>query len=90
MQIWTTGKVFMIQLIGKMFYFFLYCSFSPDGELLVSQSGEPDFLITVWNWHEHKILLRTKSYVNDVYKVKFSPYVPGQLTTCGKAFSSRY
>ncbi|CAG9822879.1 unnamed protein product [Phaedon cochleariae] len=57
--------------------------YSPDGELLVSQSGEPDYLITVWNWREHKILLRNKSYVNDVYRVKFSPYIPGQITTCG-------
>uniref|UniRef100_A0A6P7FPY4 Cilia- and flagella-associated protein 44-like n=1 Tax=Diabrotica virgifera virgifera TaxID=50390 RepID=A0A6P7FPY4_DIAVI len=57
--------------------------YSPDGELLVSQSGEPDYLITVWNWKEHKILLRNKSYVNDVYAVKFSPYIPGEITTCG-------
>ncbi|CAG9840027.1 unnamed protein product [Diabrotica balteata] len=57
--------------------------YSPDGELLVSQSGEPDYLITVWNWKEHKILLRNKSYVNDVYSVKFSPYIPGEITTCG-------
>lgn len=57
--------------------------FSPNGELLVSQGGEPDHLITVWNWQKSVILLRTKSYVNDVYRVLFSPYVPGHLTTCG-------
>ncbi|XP_066257532.1 cilia- and flagella-associated protein 44 [Euwallacea similis] len=59
--------------------------FNPEGELLVSQSGEPDFLITVWNWQKHIILLRTKSHINEVYNVKFSPYVAGQLTTCGMA-----
>ncbi|CAH1956940.1 unnamed protein product [Acanthoscelides obtectus] len=59
--------------------------YSPDGELLVSQSGEPDYLITVWDWKKHTILLRNKSYVNDVYRVKFSPYVPGHITTGGVA-----
>ncbi|XP_056639556.1 cilia- and flagella-associated protein 44 isoform X1 [Diorhabda sublineata] len=62
-----------------------HMDYSPDGEFLVSQSGEPDYIITVWNWHEHKILLRNKSYVNDVYQIKFSPYIPGQITTCGVA-----
>ncbi|RZC43160.1 thyroid receptor-interacting protein 11 [Asbolus verrucosus] len=60
-----------------------HLDYSPDGLLLVSQGGEPDYLITVWNWPKRKILLRTKSYVNDVYRVKFSPHVPGQLTTAG-------
>ncbi|KAJ8984436.1 hypothetical protein NQ317_012499 [Molorchus minor] len=57
--------------------------FSPDGELLASQGGEPDYIITIWNWKEHKIILRLKSYISEVYRVKFSPYVPGQLTSCG-------
>lgn len=51
--------------------------------LLVSQGGEPDHLITVWDWPQSKILLRTKSYVSDVHRVKFSPYVPGHLSSCG-------
>lgn len=58
--------------------------FSPDGELLVSQAGEPDYLITVWNWPAHKILLRTKSNFTDVFVCAFSPFVEGQLVTCGK------
>ncbi|XP_064214804.1 cilia- and flagella-associated protein 44 isoform X1 [Tribolium castaneum] len=60
-----------------------HLDFSPDGLLLVSQGGEPDYLITIWNWPKRRILLRTKSYVNDVHRVKFSPYCPGQLTSCG-------
>jgi WD40 repeat protein len=62
-----------------------HLDYSSDGLLLVSQGGEPDYLITIWNWPKRKILLRTKSYVNDVFRVKFSPYVPGQLTSCGIA-----
>ncbi|XP_050303878.1 cilia- and flagella-associated protein 44 [Anthonomus grandis grandis] len=64
---------------------FTNMDFNPDGDLLVSQSGEPDYLITVWDWRNHSILLRTKSYVNDVFRVKFSPYVAGEITTCGIA-----
>lgn len=57
--------------------------FSPDGMLLVSQAGEPDYLITIYDWPRHTILLRAKSYVNDVYRVKFSESVPGQLCSAG-------
>ncbi|XP_022906281.2 cilia- and flagella-associated protein 44 [Onthophagus taurus] len=64
---------------------FHHLNYSPEGDLLVSQGGEPDHLITVWNWRKSRILLRTKSYVSDVYRVLFSPYCPGQLSTCGLA-----
>lgn len=65
---------------------FSHMDYSPNGDLLVSQAGEPDYLITVFNWPEHKILLRTKSNVNDVFVAKFSPFVPGQLASCGIFF----
>ncbi|KAK5643495.1 hypothetical protein RI129_007340 [Pyrocoelia pectoralis] len=55
----------------------------PNGMLLASQSSEPDFLITIFNWTKRRVVLRTKSNVNEVYRVMFSPDVPGQLTTCG-------
>lgn len=61
----------------------LIVNFSPDGMLLASQGGEPDHLITIWDWPNSKIMLRTKSYVSDVHRVLFSPYVPGHLCTCG-------
>nr|XP_023020820.1 cilia- and flagella-associated protein 44-like [Leptinotarsa decemlineata] len=81
---WPSLNIVCI-LRGGAKHLYSNIDYSPDGELLVSQSGEPDYLITVWNWKEHKILLRNKSYVNDVYRVKFSPYIPGQITTCGVA-----
>ncbi|XP_049825621.1 cilia- and flagella-associated protein 44 isoform X2 [Aethina tumida] len=59
--------------------------YSDNGMLLVSQGGEPDYNITVWNWPKRRILLRCKSYVNDVFRVKFSPYDQGLLTSCGVA-----
>ncbi|CAG9762758.1 unnamed protein product [Ceutorhynchus assimilis] len=84
LYVWPTLEIICI-LRGGAEKIYTNMDFNPDGDLLVSQSGEPDFLITIWDWQRHTILLRTKSYVNDVYKVKFSPYVAGQLTTCGLA-----
>lgn len=75
--------IFILYSIHAILYLFVY---SPDGNLLVSQGGEPDYLITIWNWTKRRILLRTKSYSNDVHRVKFSPYVTGQLTSCGKSW----
>uniref|UniRef100_A0A1B6CQQ9 Uncharacterized protein n=2 Tax=Clastoptera arizonana TaxID=38151 RepID=A0A1B6CQQ9_9HEMI len=62
---------------------YTHLNYSPNGDMLCSQGGEPDFLITVWNWEESKIILRCKSHGQDVWNVKFSLYVPGQLVTSG-------
>ncbi|KAL1505618.1 hypothetical protein ABEB36_005142 [Hypothenemus hampei] len=84
LYVWPSMEIISV-LKGGAEKVYTNLDFNPDGDLLVSQSGEPDYLITVWDWQNHTILLRTKSYVNDVYRVKFSPYVTGQLTTCGIA-----
>ncbi|XP_058463045.1 cilia- and flagella-associated protein 44 isoform X2 [Malaya genurostris] len=57
--------------------------YSADGELLVSQGCDPDYMLTVWNWRNGEIILRCKSFSNDVINVMFSPTVPGHLTSCG-------
>ncbi|XP_076652358.1 cilia- and flagella-associated protein 44 isoform X2 [Halictus rubicundus] len=62
---------------------YFHLAYSPDGLLLVSQGGEPDYYISLWNWKELAIVLQCKSYVQDVYNVTFSKYVPGQLTSSG-------
>lgn len=58
--------------------------YSADGELLVSQGCDPDYMLTVWNWRDAEIILRCKSFSNDVINVMFSPTVAGHLTSCGK------
>ncbi|KAK6165219.1 hypothetical protein SNE40_023570 [Patella caerulea] len=58
-------------------------TYSPDGELLASQGGEPDFMLTVWNWKQEKIMLRTKAFSQEVFRVSFSSELEGQLTTAG-------
>lgn len=57
--------------------------YTADGELLASQGGSPDFMLTIWDWKRGEIKLRTKSFSNDVVNLMFSPYIPEQLTTCG-------
>lgn len=57
--------------------------YSVDGELLCSQGEDPDFTITIWDWKKGEVILRSKSFINDVLNVVFSPSVPGQLTSSG-------
>ncbi|KAG5669779.1 hypothetical protein PVAND_000072 [Polypedilum vanderplanki] len=57
--------------------------YTADGELLASQGGAPDYMLTIWDWKRNEIKLRAKSFSNDVANLLFSPYIPEQLTTCG-------
>lgn len=50
---------------------------------MVSQGGDPDFLITIWNWQQSKIILRCKSHGQDIFNVMFSPSVYGNLSSSG-------
>ncbi|KAK7499820.1 hypothetical protein BaRGS_00008911 [Batillaria attramentaria] len=58
-------------------------NFSPDGELLASQGGDPDYMLTVWGWQQEKIMLRSKAFSQDVFRVTFAAELEGQLTTAG-------
>lgn len=62
---------------------FSILDYTRDGEWLASQGGDPDYLITIWDWKKKEIKLRAKSFSNDVVNLMFSPYIHGQLTTCG-------
>lgn len=57
--------------------------YTKDGEWIASQGGDPDYLITIWDWKKKEIKLRAKSFSNDVVNLMFSPFIHGQLTTCG-------
>lgn len=61
---------------------FAYIDYSSDGEQMVSQGGFPDFMLTLWDWKNGAVILRTRSFQNNVYKVLFSE-ISGQLTSCG-------
>jgi cilia- and flagella-associated protein 44 len=62
---------------------FSILDYTSDGELLASQGGDPDYMITIWDWKRKEIKLRAKSFSNDVVNLMFSPFIPEQLTTCG-------
>jgi hypothetical protein len=50
---------------------------------LVSQGGDPDYLITIWNWQQSQVALQCKSHGQDIFNVVFSQTMYGQMTTCG-------
>ncbi|CAG2058060.1 unnamed protein product [Timema podura] len=62
---------------------YTHLNYSPDGYFLLSQGGEPDYMLTIWDWQKATVLLQGKSYSNNVINASFSRYVPGHLTTSG-------
>lgn len=74
-----TYCITLIKVSIKIIYF----HFSPDGTLLASQGGEPDFMLTVWDWKQEKTVLRSKAFSQDVFRATFSTELEGQLTTSG-------
>ncbi|XP_066534174.1 cilia- and flagella-associated protein 44 isoform X2 [Hoplias malabaricus] len=57
--------------------------FDREGTLLASVGSAPDYMLTLWNWKQEQVVLRSKAFSQDVYRVTFSPDNPGQLTTSG-------
>ena len=41
-------------------------TFSADGNLLATVGGAPDFLLTVWDWRQERMVLRTKAFAQEV------------------------
>ncbi|RVE65424.1 hypothetical protein OJAV_G00116460 [Oryzias javanicus] len=58
-------------------------SFSPDGGLLVSAGGEPDLMLTLWNWRQQEVQ-SFQATSQEVYRVSFSLYDQELLTTAGR------
>jgi len=57
--------------------------FSPDGELLASVSGVPDYWLTLWDWKTGATVLRAKAYGQEVYDVSFLGSTSERLITHG-------
>ena len=62
---------------------YAHLNFSPNGTKLASLGSSPDFMLTVWDWKNEKVILRSKAFSQDVYKVAFSPENEGHLCTSG-------
>nr|XP_046230506.1 cilia- and flagella-associated protein 44 isoform X2 [Scatophagus argus] len=57
--------------------------FNYDGKMLASVGSAPDFMLTLWDWMQEKVILSCKAISQEVYRVSFSPYNPGLLTSSG-------
>ncbi|KAG7235618.1 hypothetical protein INR49_002428 [Caranx melampygus] len=57
--------------------------FNRDGNLLVSIGGAPDYMLTLWHWRQEEVMLSCKAVSQEVYRVSFSSYNPGLLTSSG-------
>ncbi|MBN3326680.1 CFA44 protein, partial [Atractosteus spatula] len=57
--------------------------FNSTGSLLASVGSNPDYMLTLWDWQEEQVVLRSKAFSQDIYRVTFSPDNPGQLTSSG-------
>ena len=57
--------------------------FSPNGDKLASVGSAPDYMLTVWDWMNENIELRSKAFSQDIYKVAFSPENEGHLCSSG-------
>ena len=58
-------------------------TFNTSGTKIASVATEPDYTLTVWNWESSSILLRSKAFSQDVFRVRFSADNDGILTTSG-------
>lgn len=47
-------------------------NFSGGGDMLASVGSDPDFLLTVWEWKQERLMLKSKAFSQEVYKVSFS------------------
>ncbi|CAH8523136.1 unnamed protein product [Dicrocoelium dendriticum] len=59
------------------------CQFSPDGELIATVGSDPDYMLTLWEWRNEQIVLRSKAFSQDIYRVAWSADLEGILTTAG-------
>uniref|UniRef100_A0A7N6BMS0 Cilia- and flagella-associated protein 44 n=1 Tax=Anabas testudineus TaxID=64144 RepID=A0A7N6BMS0_ANATE len=60
-----------------------FVDFNRDGSLLASVGSAPDYMLTLWNWRQEEVMLSCKAISQEVYRVSFSPYNPGLLTSSG-------
>jgi WD40 repeat protein len=62
---------------------YLNVEFNHTGEKLASISSSPDYLLSIWDWMTEKVILKCKAFSQDIYRVEFSPFAPGNLITSG-------
>lgn len=80
---WPSLKLYRILRKGtEMMY--AHVEFSTSGKKLASLGGAPDYTLTVWDWVNQKVVLKSKAFSQSVFRVSFSPYTDDILFTCGQ------
>ena len=44
--------------------------FNTSGDKLASVGSDPDYMLTVWHWETEAVILRSKAFSQDVFKVR--------------------
>ncbi|ORY52261.1 WD40 repeat-like protein, partial [Neocallimastix californiae] len=57
--------------------------FNNEGTRLASVGSEPDYTLTIWDWKQENVILRSKAFSQDVYRVEFLKENDQILTTSG-------
>ncbi|KAM9338379.1 cilia- and flagella-associated protein 44 [Symphorus nematophorus] len=60
-----------------------FVDFNSDGSLLASVGSAPDYMLTLWDWRQEKMMDSCKAISQEVYRVTFSPYNTELLTSSG-------
>ncbi|XP_078590601.1 cilia- and flagella-associated protein 44-like isoform X5 [Branchiostoma floridae x Branchiostoma japonicum] len=79
---WPSMKLYRIMRAGTA-EAYAFVDFNPSGDLLASVGSYPDFMLTIWDWKNEQIVLRSKAFGQDVFRVTFSPENEGFLTSSG-------
>jgi WD40 repeat protein len=79
---WPSLKLYRICKKGTDFTY-AHVEFSTTGEKLATLGGDPDYTLTVWDWVNQQVILKSKAFGIDVFRVSFSPYTDNVLVSCG-------
>ena len=58
-------------------------NFSPDGAMIACVGTFPDYTLTIWDWEKENLILRSKAFSQDIFRVTFSEKLHGHLVTSG-------
>lgn len=51
--------------------------------MLATVGSAPDYLLTIWEWKQQRMMLKSKAFSQDVYRVNFSQFNEKWITTSG-------
>ncbi|KAG4086444.1 WD40 repeat-like protein [Neocallimastix lanati (nom. inval.)] len=75
-------KLYRILRNGSVKGYSAIC-FNNEGTRIASVGSDPDYTLTIWDWKQESVILRSKAFSQDVYKVEFLKENDQILTTSG-------